>query len=63
MFCFPLLRVGSVIASFNVSYPSIDSLQIVVLQEELAGGILGNSSAELLNITSNYGNTNKYTIL
>lgn len=63
MFCLPLLRIGSVIASFNVSYSSIDSLQIVVLQEELVGGILGNSSAELLNITSNYGNTNKYTIL
>ncbi|KAL9960831.1 hypothetical protein ACROYT_G034336 [Oculina patagonica] len=48
------LRSGSIIANFNVSYPSIDSLQIVVLQEELAGGTLGTSSAELLNITSNY---------
>ena len=48
------------IASFNVSYSSIDSLQIVILQEELAGRMLGNLSAELLNITSNYGNSNKY---
>ena len=39
----------------NVSYSAIDSLQIVVLQEELAGGRLGDTPAQLLNITSNYG--------
>ena len=57
-----LSRNGSVIASFNVSYSFIDSLQIVILQEELAGGMLGNSSAELLKISSNYGKSNEYTI-
>ena len=33
----------------------IDSLQIVALQEYIAEGMLGDSPAELLNITSNNG--------
>ncbi|XP_066030883.1 uncharacterized protein [Pocillopora verrucosa] len=45
-------RPGSVISSFNVTYPGIDSLQIVSIQEEIAGGALGETSAELLNITA-----------
>ncbi|XP_078343113.1 uncharacterized protein LOC144628876 isoform X2 [Oculina patagonica] len=45
-------REGSVISSFNVTYPSVDSLQIVSLQEELAGGTLVNTPAKLLNITT-----------
>ena len=56
---FSLIRNGSVIASFNVSYSSIDSLQIVILQEEMASGMLGNWSAELLEVSSNYGKSNK----
>ena len=59
---FSLLRNGSVIANFNVSYSSIDSLQIVILQEELADGMLGNLSTELLNVSSNYGKSNKFYI-
>ena len=62
-FVFSLLRNGSVIASFNVSYSSIDSLQIVMLQEELAGGMLGNSSTELLDVSSNYGKSNKLILI
>ena len=47
---------GSVIASLNVSYSAVDSLQIVLLQEELAGGRLGDTPAQLLGITStNHG--------
>ncbi|KAJ7353819.1 Oncoprotein-induced transcript 3 protein [Desmophyllum pertusum] len=43
---------GSVISSFNVSYPGVDGLQIVALQEEIAGGSLGNTPADLLSITT-----------
>lgn len=49
------LRQGSIIASFNITYPAIDSLQIVILQEQITAGTLGNFPAELLNITSSYG--------
>ena len=49
------IRNGSIIASFSVTYRAIDSLQIVILQEQIAGGTLGNVSAELLNIASSYG--------
>ncbi|KAL9960826.1 hypothetical protein ACROYT_G034331 [Oculina patagonica] len=45
-------REGSVISSFNVTYSAVDSLQIVALQEELAGGTLVDTPAELLNITT-----------
>ncbi|KAJ7353828.1 hypothetical protein OS493_032102 [Desmophyllum pertusum] len=45
-------RQGSVISSFNVSYPGVDGLQIVALQEEIAGGSLGNTPADLLSITT-----------
>ena len=48
-------RQGSIIASFNITYPAIDSLQIVILQEQITAGTLGNFPAELLNITSSYG--------
>ena len=52
---FFIFRPGSVISSFNVTYPGIDSLQIVSLQEEITGGALGETSAELLNITAANG--------
>ena len=32
---------GSIIASINVSFLAIDALQLISLQEELAGGTLG----------------------
>ena len=58
--CF-FLRKGSVIVSFNVTYMAVDSLQIVALQEQIeSGGTLGGDSAELLNISSNYG---KFVVL
>ena len=46
---------GSIIASINVSFLAIDALQLISLQEELAGGTLGTTSAELLNLSSSYG--------
>ncbi|XP_022810159.1 uncharacterized protein LOC111347166 isoform X2 [Stylophora pistillata] len=45
-------RQGSVISSFNVTYQSIDSLQIVSLLEEIEEGKLGHIFAELLKITT-----------
>ena len=54
-FEFPLQRKGSVIASLNITYVAVDSLQIVFLQEEMAEGRLGDNTAELLNIISRYG--------
>lgn len=57
---FTFLSQGSVIASLNVSYSAVDSLQIVFLQEEIAGGRLGYTPAQLLNVTtSNYGKCNQ----
>ena len=49
------LRNGSIIANFDVSYWAIDSLQVVILQEQIASGKLGNLSAELLDISTNHG--------
>ena len=49
------LRNGSIIANFDVSYWAIDSLQVVILQEQIASGKLGNLSAELLDISTNNG--------
>ena len=46
---------GSIIASINVSFLAIDALQLISLQEELAGGTLGTTPAELLNLSSSYG--------
>ena len=54
-----LCRQGSVISSFNVSYPGVDGLQIVALQEEIAGGSLGNTPADLLSITTKNGKFGK----
>ncbi|CAH3191318.1 unnamed protein product, partial [Porites evermanni] len=45
---------GSIIASINVSFLAIDALQLISLQEELAGGTLGITPAELLNLSSSY---------
>ncbi|XP_022801143.1 contactin-3-like [Stylophora pistillata] len=45
---------GSVYSSFNVTYQSIDSLQIVSLLEEIAEGTLRHIFAELLNITTSH---------
>lgn len=52
---FTFCREGSVISSFNVTYSSVDSLQIVSLQEEMADGTLGNTPVELLNISTSIG--------
>ena len=46
---------GSVVSSFNVSYLAIDGLQIVALQEEIAGGSLGDTPADLLSIVTKNG--------
>ena len=46
---------GSIIAIINVSFLAIDALQLISLQEELAGGTLGTTPAELLNLSSSYG--------
>ncbi|CAH3162903.1 unnamed protein product [Pocillopora meandrina] len=47
-------KKGSVICSFNVTYESIDSLQIVSFLEEIAGGLLGDIPVALDKIeTSN----------
>ena len=51
---------GSIIASINVSFLAIDALQLISLQEELAGGTLGISPAELLNLSSSYGKYCEY---
>lgn len=51
LFC----REGSVISSFNVTYSAVDSFQIVSLQEEMAGGTLGDTPVELLNISTSNG--------
>ncbi|CAH3164520.1 unnamed protein product, partial [Porites evermanni] len=48
------LSEGSIIASINVSFLAIDALQLISLQEELAGGTLGTTPAELLNLSSSY---------
>nr|XP_058971271.1 uncharacterized protein LOC131797634 [Pocillopora verrucosa] len=46
-------KKGSVICSFNVTYESIDSLQIVSFLEEIAGGLLGDIPVELDKIETN----------
>ena len=38
-----------------MSFLAIDALQLISLQEELAGGTLGTTPAELLNLSSSYG--------
>lgn len=41
--------------SFNVTYDSIDSLQIVSFLEEIAGGLLGDIPVELRKIETSNG--------
>ena len=52
-------RKGSVICSFNVTYESIDSLQIVSFLEEIAGGLLGDIPVELDKIETSNGKHSK----
>ena len=48
----------------NVSFLAVDALQIISLQEELAGGTLGTTPAELLNLSSSYGeDTAKWVVV
>ena len=52
-------RQGSVIASFNVSYMAIDSLQIVALQDQIVEETLAGSPATLVSISSTKGTQEK----
>ncbi|XP_031571660.1 uncharacterized protein LOC116305827 isoform X3 [Actinia tenebrosa] len=43
-------RPGSVIATFNITYEFVDSLQILKVQEDLTSGKLNNLNAQLMDI-------------
>ena len=52
-------REGSVICSFNVTYDSVDSMQIVSFLEEIAGRLLGDIPVELDKIETSNGKHSK----